>query len=61
MISRMLGAARLSSATYEDVGERRRSDHTGAPDSDYRHHCSFVGSLLSGGDDINVITALIKA
>ena len=60
MISRMLGAARLSSATYEDVENDGGATIQALLIVIIVTIASFVGSLLSGGDDINVITALIQ-
>lgn len=60
MIGRMLGAARLSSATYEDVENDGSATLQALLIVIAVTIASFVGRLLSGGDDINVITALIE-
>ena len=59
MIGRMLGAARLSSATYEDVESDRGATIQALLVVIIVTIASFIGDLLSSGDDINVIRSLI--
>lgn len=58
MISRMLGAARLNVETYEDVESDGGATIQALLIVILVTIASFVGRLLSGGDDINVVTAL---
>ncbi len=60
MISRMLGAARLSSTTYEDVEKDGSATIQALLIVIIVTIASFIGRLLSGGDDTNVISALIE-
>ena len=60
MISRMLGAARLNSATYEDVENDGSATLQALLIVIVVTIASFVGRLLSGGDDIDVVRALIE-
>ena len=60
MISRMLGAARLNAETYEDVESDGGATIQALLIVILVTIAGFVGSLLSGGDDTNVVTALIE-
>ncbi len=60
MISRMLGAARLNVETYEDVESDRGATIQALLVVVLVTIASFVGGLLSGGEDINVVSALIS-
>ena len=59
MIGRMLGAARLNAATYEAVEKDRGATIQALLVVIIVTIASVIGSVLSGGDDINVIRALI--
>ncbi len=60
MIARMLGAARLKAETYEDVESDGGATIQALLIVVLVTIASFVGRLLSGGDDLNVVTALIE-
>ena len=60
MIARMLGAARLNVETYEDVESDGGATIQALLIVIIVTVASFAGRLLSGGDDINVLTALIE-
>ena len=60
MIGRMLGAARLNVETYEDVESDGGATIQALLIVILVTIASFVGRLLSGGDDLNVVTALIE-
>jgi hypothetical protein len=59
MIGRMLGAARLNAETYEDVESDRGATIQALLVVIIVTIASFIGDLLSSGDDINVIRSLI--
>ena len=59
MIGRMLGAARLNTETYEDVESDRGATIQALLVVIIVTIASFIGDLLSSGDDINVIRSLI--
>ena len=59
MISRMLGAARLSSDTYEDVEKDGSATLQALLIVVIVTVASFIGSLLAGGEDTNLIVTLI--
>ena len=59
MLSRMLGAARLSSDTYEDVEKDGSATLQALLIVVIVTVASFIGSLLAGGEDTNLIVTLI--
>ena len=59
MIGRMLGAARLNAETYEDVESDRGATKQALLVVIIVTIASFIGSVLSSGDDINIIRDLI--
>ena len=59
MIARMLGAARLNAETYEDVESDGGATKQALLVVIIVTIASFIGSVLSSGDDINVIRDLI--
>ena len=59
MIGRMLGAARLNAATYEDVEKDGGATKQALLVVIIVTIASFIGSVLSSGDDINIIRDLI--
>lgn len=59
MIARMLGAARLNSETYEDVESDGGATKQALLVVIIVTIASFIGSVLSSGDDINIIRDLI--
>ena len=60
MISRMLGAARLNVETYEDVESDGGATLQALLIVILVTIASVIGNVLSGGDDINVTSALIS-
>ena len=60
MIGRMLGAARLKAETYEDVESDGGATIQALLIVIVVTIASFVGRLLSGGGDIDVVRALIE-
>ena len=59
MIARMLGAARLNAETYEDVESDGGATKQALLVVIIVTIASFIGSVLSSGDDINIIRDLI--
>ena len=59
MIGRMLGAARLDVATYEEVESDGKATIQALIIVIVVTVASVVGAMLSGGDDFNVVNALV--